>query len=235
MKLHTSKLSFPVAALAIAAFSIGSARADILANYPFTGSSQASTDADPNSTAGTFGDGAGWTSTIDASRGNGAPSISVISTLTDGTSQAAAVTANDYWTFTITPNAGIALNLSNLSFDYANYSNDATFPTETFFARSSQDSFGANLAAAVTSSTASAGAFATASISLGAAFQNVTTPVEFRIYVSDGTTNANRGALLDNVVLSGTTSAVPEPATLMMLVLGGGLLASIQRVRSKRS
>jgi hypothetical protein len=232
MNSFTSKL-FVVVALAI--LSLRTAHSDTLANYPFTGSSQASTDTDPNSTAGTFGDGSGWTSTIDASRGNVAPSISVVSTLTDGTSQAGAVTANDYWTFTITPSAGMALNLSNLSFDYANYSSDATFPSETFFARSSQDGFAANLAAGVNASAASAGTFATSSITLGAAFQNVTVPVEFRIYVFDGTTNAARGALLDNIVLSGTTAAVPEPATLMMLVLGGGLLASVQRIRGRRS
>ena len=41
------------------------------------------------------------------------------------------------------------------------------------------------------------------------------------------------GVAIDNFSFS--ASAVPEPATLMMLVLGGGLLASIQRIRSKRS
>ena len=61
--------------------------------------------------------------------------------------------------------------------------------------------------------------------------------------ISDGSTfylrwadpddsGTDAGVAIDNFSFS--ASAVPEPATLMMLVLGGGLLASIQRVRSKR-
>jgi hypothetical protein len=222
-----------LATLAMAALAVTAAHAGVLANYPFTGSSQASTDADGNSTAGSFGDGAGWTSSIDVGRGNVAPSISVVSTSTDSSTQSGAVTANDYWTFTITPNAGFTLNLSSLTFDYANYTNDATFPTENFFARSSINGFSSNLAAAVTATVASAGAFSNASIDLsGASFQNVATPIEFRIYVYDGTTDADRGALLDNIVLNGT--AVPEPGTWLLLCLGAGLLGTAQRFRRKR-
>jgi len=48
------------------------------------------------------------------------------------------------------------------------------------------------------------------------------------------------GATFTDPTLAGTgflnvVSSVPEPGTLVMLALGGGLLASIQRIRSKRS
>lgn len=221
-----------IVALAIG-LTAASARADILAQYTFTGSARTSSDADPLSVASTFDDGTGFTSSFDLTRGNSAPSLAVVSTVIDGSTQAAAVTAGDYFTFTITPTTGTTLNLSSLTFDYANYTNDGTFPTETFFARSNQDSFAANLASAVTATTGSAGVFATATITLGAAFQNLTTPVEFRIYLSDGTNDADRGALIDNVVLNGT--AIPEPSTWAMLGVGSILLLAGQKLRRRRA
>ena len=81
------------------------ANADILANYPFTSSSRASTDVNPDSAASSFGDGAGITSAIDVTRGNAAPSVGVVSDQIDASTNAGAVTANDYVTFTLTPSS----------------------------------------------------------------------------------------------------------------------------------
>lgn len=203
--------------------------ADVLANYTFSGSSRSSFDVDNNSTATAFADGPGFIGTIDTVRGNPTPSIAINSAQTDSTGQTGAVTAEDYFTFTITPSGGVAFNFTSLTFDYANYTNSGAFPTENFFVRSSVDNFGANLASAVTANVASAGAFTTASVTLGAAFQNVSSPVEFRIYVYDSTTDTAKGALLDNIVLNG--AAVPEPATYMLL--GCGVLVCAQQFRRR--
>jgi hypothetical protein len=232
MNSFTSKL-FVVVALAI--LSVGTAHSDTLANYPFTGSSRASTDGDANSSASSITDGAGLTSSIDAARGNPTPALGGISSdQIDGSTNSAAVTANDYVTFTLTP--GSTVSLTTLTLDAANYTNDATFSAESFFLRSSINSFASNIGTTQSISAGSNGAFAGFSFDLsGASFQNVAAPIEFRIHFQDGISDPDRGVLLDNIVVNGTAAAVPEPATLMMLVLGGGLLVGIQRVRGKRT
>ncbi len=210
----------------------GVARADVLANYSFTGSVRTSSDSDLFSTAGAIADGPGLTtgSLFDLTRGNPAPSLAIVSTEIDGSTQAAAIAANDYITFTLTPLTGFVLNLSSLSFDYANYSNDGTFPAEGFGLRSSVDNFSANIGAAVIANANSAGAFATSTLSLsGAAFQNLSGAVEFRLYFADATTDADRGALVDNIVINGTSALVPEPAIYMLF--GVGALICVQRFR----
>lgn len=204
------------------------AQADLVANYSFDGSSRASFDTDLTSVASAFTDGPGWVALIDAARGNPTPSISVDSNQTDS-SQGGAITANDYYTFTITPNVGVTLNLMTLSFDFANYTNNGAFPTENIFVRSSLDNFSTNLAGATTVTVASAGTFTNASISLTApGFQTVTTPIEFRLYIYDGSSNVDKGALLDNVILQ----SIPEPSVYMLL--GVGLLLCGQRFLGRR-
>ena len=206
------------------------AKADTVGLYTFASSSLASSDTNPDSTASAITAGTAFNGTVaNTTYGNPTPSLAVVSTLTTGAnSQAGAVTANQYFSFTLTPNAGTPLSLSTLSFDYANYSTDGTYPTEGFFVRSSVDSFAANTAAGVTSTAASAGAFATSTISLGAAaFQNLTGPVEFRVYVFDGTTQATRGAVIDNI----TVTNVPEPTTYAALLVGVGLAGAAYRRR----
>lgn len=209
------------------------AKADTVGLYTFASSSLASSDTNADSTASAITAGTAFTGALtpNTTYGNPAPSLTVVSTLTTGTSQAAAITANQYFSFTLTPNAGTTLNLSTLSFDYGNYSTDTTFPTESFFARSSADSFGANLAAAV-STTTTAATVTNTTISLsGAAFQNLTAPIEFRIYIYDGTTNAARGAVLDNI----TVANVPEPTTYAMLIAGASFVTVLRCRRRARA
>ncbi len=218
--------------VALVAGLTNAAQADVLANYSFSGSSRGSFDSDLNTAASVFNDGPGWVASIDPLRGNPAPCIAVGSNQTDGTTQGGAVTAEDYYTFTITPNPGGMMSLTTLSFDFANYTNSGAFPTENIFTRSSLDNFSVNLAGAVTVTAGSSGAFTHADISLTAAgFQNATGPIEFRLYIYDSTTSVDKGALLDNVVLVG--SAIPEPSVYMLL--GVGILLCGQRfVRRNR-
>jgi hypothetical protein len=106
-----------LAAATIAAPSLRAAN-HALANYPFpspTASPRASTDTDLNSTASQFT--SGITSTIDNSVGNLAPSVYVAMKDTPNTEPTSSGTS--YFEFTLTPNAGQKINLSSLTFDYA--------------------------------------------------------------------------------------------------------------------
>ncbi|HEX8372451.1 MAG TPA: PEP-CTERM sorting domain-containing protein [Chthoniobacterales bacterium] len=203
------------------------ATADVVARYDFSASSAASSDPDANSTASAITVGAGFSSlTFSTTWGNPAPSLSIVSSETDSpNTQGGAVTANDYITFTITPNVG-TLSFSSLTVDLANFTTDGTFPTENFFLRSSRNSFASNIGGAVQVAASSNGAFTNAVFELsGVAFQNIAVPVEFRLYVFDNTTNAARGALIDNI----TVNTVPEPSTYAMLFGGAGLVFVVMR------
>lgn len=84
-------------------------------------------------------------------------------------------------------------------------------------------------------STGEADAFVnTGTITLpSASFSNIGT-TEFRIYLSDGGSSASSlFAKVDNVILNGTTTAVPEPSTYAMIGLGAALLVGVQRFRRK--
>jgi hypothetical protein len=222
---------------------VDSVSATVLANYDFTTASRASTDTDTNTAASTFDGGPGFqtagvdNSTIDALHGSPAPSVAIDSTFTDGTSQTQAITANDFYTFTLSPVAGFKFSLTSLSFDYSNYSGTTTFPTENFFVRTSADNFANNLAGAVTVASTTSGTFANANISLtgNASLQNVTGPLEIRIYIYDSTNTAGRGALLDNITVNGIATMVPEPSTWMLTVIGAIALLSIGRSARRKA
>jgi hypothetical protein len=221
--------------LAVAVVGIFAVRvnADVLGSYPFTGSSRASTDSDANTSASAIVDGAGLVNTIDTTRGNPSPSITIDSSQTDGTNNTTTVSANDYIGFTLTPNSGVQFSLTSLGLDAANWSSTSTFPAESYFLRSSLDSFGANIGSVQSIAAGSSGILPNSFDLSGAAFQNLTTAIEFRLFVQDGTSTANRGLLFDNITLNGTTvaAAIPEPATWMLM--GIGLLLGAQRLRRR--
>jgi hypothetical protein len=228
-------MKLALATFAVITLVVGfNAKADILADYPFTSSSRASTDVNPDSAASNIGDGAGITSSVDATRGNVPPSLAVFSDDITGTSNTTSVTANEYVTFTLTPNSGQSFSLTNLNLDAANFTNDATFSAESFFLRSSANAFASNIGSTQNILAGSNGTFANFNFDLsGASFQNQTSAIEFRIYFQDTVNDPDRGILLDNIVINGTTatSAVPEPATWMLM--GVGLLLGAQRLRRK--
>jgi hypothetical protein len=206
----------------------GPSDAAVLAKYDFTGSVKTSSDTDLFSTAPALTDGAGWTSTINTTTGNPAPSGSVLSNQT-GSSQALAISGNDYYEFTITPNVGFVLNLTDLTFDYRRFGGGLN---ATFFVRSSADSFATNLGSASTGSDT----FANVVISLsGAPFQNVSSPLTFRLYAFDDMNNAGKGDIVDNITLNGSTGVVPEPGTFGLLAFGAAGLAGVIARRRKKA
>jgi hypothetical protein len=203
----------------------GAAHAAFTATYAFTGSSAAAsvTGADgPNITALNFVDG---DNTLNIDAGDGNPSPSVIKVFNDIplTSGLNYTTTTSWVGFTVNPNAGFSLSLTNLDFDYQRDSGAPGNPTFTYSLRSSIDNYGSNLS--VSTVTNNGGSFSTdlTSLALG------TSGVSFRIYIStsDLRTSTTDGAHIDNVVLRGSAisqepviGATPEPTTLAIWGIG---------------
>lgn len=219
-----------ILSLVTALCTVSYAHAAVVAEYDFT-NTRLSTDTELNSSASSFANGSGFnTSTYYTSSPSSTlnPSLPTVSTITDGTSATTAKTANDYYEFTLTPNAGYNASLTDLKLDFASYGSGGS---RSFAVFSSIDSFATSIGTANASGTS----FATTTISLSAAsFQNLTSAVTFRIYIWDDQNNSGKGSLLDNVILDGTLAAVPEPSTWAMMGLGAGLLGAVQRFRQKR-
>jgi hypothetical protein len=221
-------------AFVVAHLASSSARAAVLANYPFTGGTAASNDSDA-STAGDFTINASQTGAgISATSNN----LFLRSNTTAATEAAAADTpttgtGTSYVGFTITPFAGFPLSLQTLTFQTIFNAATAGGATATanFVVRSSRDSFAADISPVFSETyqdvTGATGTFTGRSVDLsGAAFQNLSTTTEFRIYVFDNSTNNNQTPRLDTVQLTGT----PEPASVALFGIGAmGLLTRRRR------
>lgn len=125
-----------------------------------------------------------------------------------------AIDLTAYFTFTLTPTSSYEIDYTD--FVYTSQAS-GTGPT-SFAVRSSRDSFVANIGTPVASG---------ATISLtGAAFQNITTATEFRVYGFGASSSAGTFSV-NSFTFNG--EVVPEPSTAL---LGGlGLLALLRRRR----
>jgi hypothetical protein len=132
----------------------------------------------------------------------------------------------NYFEFTITPDSGFMFSTTSLSFDYRATS---TGPS-TLAIRSSADSY----AAALGSFTTTADSTWYSSGVITTALSNLTVATTFRIY-GFGASNAGGTLRVDNVTLSGSVSAVPEPATFAFLAGAATLsLAAFRRRHTSR-
>ena len=234
----TFKTLMTVAALG--AVSLPSASAAVIAEYAFNSGSASATSSDANATAGDFTVGSGLTGTAGFSGTTNNAFARTTGTLGSGgsTSFANAQSANDYFTVTITPSAFFEMNLTSFSFDYG-YSSNPGFTdgenTLRAYITTSTDNhatfFNENTDGYTTitnpASTGSSVIYPNSkSLDLsGAAFQNISTAFEFRIYLSDSYNETNLIHRLDNVFLNGTIAAVPEPSSVTLLGLGSLALA----------
>ena len=213
---------------AVSAALIGSpAHADVLASYGFAGSNNtqraAPTNTAANLTAGSFSfnsalinSNTGFSTATDGNlfaRVNG----------TSATDLAGAITGNQYVTVTITPNSGYQLNLTNLTVglgyslaagsvpagvgvelgasvfsSVAGFTADEVLATRTFTAADTTSEPGAIL-------------YQNINIDLtGAAYQGLTGPLEFRIYLYDSTNTPTQPIhRVDNFTLNGAVAAPP--------------------------
>lgn len=129
---------------------------------------------------------------------------------------AATFDLNDYYQFVLTPDVGYTMNIDTFIFGY---NRTATGPDE-FELRSDLDGF----VAAIDSFSQTGTTGFTQSISLGALFDNITSAITFRLYGYSSSSGAGTFRLQDpaagNIRFEGTVSAIPEPSTYAMLVLG---------------
>lgn len=136
-------------------------------------------------------------------------------------SQAFAVINQSYFEFTITPDSGFGMNLTGLTYQVA--SGDPNQRSGEL-ARSSVDNFTSNL---TTAAPTPYPGFTDVTVDLsGAAYQNLTSSVTFRVY-GYNTGQLTSGILLfRNLSLAGTvfgvnsTSETPEPSSLLLLLAG---------------
>lgn len=237
----TFSMNWLVAAALIAGASAG-AQAATIAQYPFDSASPTAAPVDPNVTANDMATNIGANSGF-SSTGTGNAYVRASATPDN---QADAVTDGTYFYFTITPHTGYALNLSTFFMKIGEQTSttDAISFTSNFFLRSSADGYASDIAITDTGGvTTYSGGVATRTTTInssntpdgvtfdlsGAIFQNITTTLTFRIYTFDtgegtGTNPADSSQSLsrfDTVTVEGETAAVPEPATLALLAVGG--------------
>ena len=203
---------------------LGTAAFGQLAAWEITGANAAITNPQPagslaaNVAGGslTIGSGVSASNTTDFFSANGF----------NTTSLAAAISGGDYLSFTITPAAGYALNISSVSFN-----SGVSSAVTNFNASLLSSATGFNPAGALHSYSFATTTPPTQSITLSgtAALQNVTGALEFRLYGwrdSAGTSTFRLRTLSGNdLVVSGSVTAIPEPgtyaATLGAIILAG--------------
>ena len=246
-------------AVTAATFCVPTSRAGILAIYDFsnytansdsgaaattTGSGLTASNYAPNGPAflAAGGGSGGPGNYFFTGSGNATPSVGTQSSFVPA-SETASVTANTYFSLTLTPNAGLALSFdtagggNTLTFDLRVRNNNNTAPvpfTESLVLRSSLDNFATDIAGAVATGTqntigASTG-FINKSFSLASlGTMLVGTAVTFRLYPFDNQNAAQDDFSVDNLTINGM---VPEPSSWAAMILGGasaGLLALRRR------
>jgi hypothetical protein len=171
-------------------------------------------------------------------RGPGiAPVAGLNSINSDGWSTAAAIDLNDYYEFTITPNAGFEMDITRLAFSYRR---SGAGPRE-IEVRHSLDGFTATFLGISLPDLTANNRVDITNMAGFAGTLNLTSQITFRIYayaaeLAGGTFRlgtalgeANEG-LPANLEVGGDLAAVPEPATL--LLIGAGV--SALRLRRRR-
>lgn len=132
--------------------------------------------------------------------------------------------AGNFFQFTLMPAAGQSLSITGLSFGYRT---SGTSGPNAFAIRSSNDNYAANLASgALTNTDTNWHSSGTVSITMS----GITTATTFRIYGSGASTNTPT-LRLDDIVINGALTAVPEPASAVALLGLAGLLMAVIRRR----
>ncbi|WFB36346.1 PEP-CTERM sorting domain-containing protein [Kiritimatiellota bacterium B12222] len=211
--------------LFLSLFITAALQADVLAEYTFTDSSFASTDASTSWTTSDLGNGVGLPLTVSATEGNPAPGIEITFGGFDYADLSASLVANGYYSFTITPDAGTELTFTDLTFEMYKQSGATATVSATIF--SSIDGFAttgdAIGAGELVGGGEQSGFFLGRTVVLSS-LPTVSTATEFRIYLDDGgANNSSNEFRLDNIVLNGTASVIPEPSSIL-LMLGASLV-----------
>ncbi len=215
------------------------APAAVLASYPFTNNSLASTDTNGRSTASAITIGGGLTdATRFTNNGNPDQALVVNTDETGGTSFPTAATAGDYFSLTLTADNGLRFNFTNFTVDLA--TNATTFSSSIRLQASTDNGATFTNVDTVNGFTsATAGAYTTETFSLTAANANPAIaaggPVLLRVLVFDTDNTTGNYTAFDNITLNGTlTAAVPEPGTVALLTCGAAAAGGLILRRRKR-
>lgn len=201
----------------------GTAAQGQLITFSFTGAAGNETSFAPDAQpSGAF--------VSDMSRGSGISPSSTSGTFnSSGWTTSSGIDANDYYTFSIAPDANYSLSVSSLTLDERRSGTGI----RNWSVRSSLDDFGSDLSFfSVPDDTLTRIAQSTA---FGSAFESLSSAVEFRFYGFGAESGAGTWRI-DNVQVNGTLTAVPEPEEYAMLaslgLLGFAAYRHIQRRRA---
>jgi len=145
-------------------------------------------------------------------------------------SLADAIATDAYFGFTISPDAGFEFDLNggSIQFDYSVNSTNQARAVSVF---TSVDGFAeGNVLQTFTGQNATPSTL-THTFS-GAQYDNLTAPLEVRFYLHDAQFNTSSGtrySIMDNVVLDGTISVIPEPGVAGLFLFGLTATALLRR------
>lgn len=200
----------------------------VVASYQFNSGSLSSSDTDSNSTASDIVVGGGLSGKAQFITYNSNPGYGTYSNNTPAT-EAAAISADDYFAFTTTPASG-ALTYNTLTYNLESNANNISGVYQVNVSvRWSVDGFASTL------TTTTGFDYAGFTNVVGGSVDLSTTPaqsgpVTFRFYFFDNQDESSfTNVGLDNIVLMAT--AVPEPATWPMVLGGIGALVGFRRRR----
>ena len=206
-----------------------------LAQYSFTGGSLVATSFDSTN----------FTSASDVSRGAGFNAPATFTTdwvYAQGNQTLAADPASNattYFTFTLTPKAGVTYNLTSLTFDAAFYeiTGISNGGTTNYVIRSDVLGYATDIASITEAGqTTTTPTFHGKTVDLsGASYQGIGATATFRIYVWDSITAGSRVSAIDNLTLNGTITPVPEPSSYSVMAGVAAVAFAGLRRRRQRS
>jgi hypothetical protein len=226
----------------LAALASGTASGAALATYNFTAGSADAAFDDTQVSASTFLIGPGLLIRDNGTGSGVAPGFSpgyaranagnIYGAGTAPGSEATAIEHEEYFSFKISAVDGYLLNLEQITFKTSYHKTEAEV-FAYFFLRSSLDEYAATIGNVIEQPMANIEpSFSDRSISLNTpAFQNLGGEVEFRIYMYENNNSTSRWLALDDVVLSGGVSPIPEPSALVLL--STGLALTLRRTRRR--
>ncbi len=243
--IHAMKKNTLVLASSLLFLIPATGSAATLAHYPVSAAPPLnSSTTDPNITASAIGN-----ITTPANNGNAAvmysSSQNIYYNFLSQLDKDQAISANYYTAFTLTPDEGFMVSYSQLSFNYGgSFGVTGASVDANFFVRSSLDGFTSDLTEFTYTIPSLAGGgnvpeLMELELSSLSQFQDVATPVTFRIYafvdnfMTPNNFNSSARPRIDNILFEGSVNAIPEPtsAILLLTALTGMTVFSSHRRR----
>lgn len=197
---------------------------------------------DPGISSGLVGSGTGMAESFGQVRFSGftydTPPRSIFeNTVYMGSTEDFAVLNSNYWNFTIMPTDGNLMNLSEISVATARGGGGVS-GTFGWSIRSSVDNFSSTLDVVTVGTGAAFENFVSSpreqetgllNAALGPEYQNLTGPVEFRVYAWASEPFNGWFSRVDTFQVSGSVEVIPEPSVISFFALSGLILGLVVR------